>query len=94
MPKVKLGTRGEVRLPAEITRKLRLRKGANLEVVVSGDFVLLVPPGRIPKNQRYFYTEEWQAKEREADADIARGDVLGPFVDPDKAIRALRAATV
>ncbi len=89
---VTLGARGQVRLPAGVARKLKLRRGAKLEVVAMGDGVFLIPPGRIPKGQRYFYTEEWQAKEREADEAIRRGDVLGPFKDADEAIRALRTA--
>jgi antitoxin component of MazEF toxin-antitoxin module len=94
MPSVKLGGKREVRLPKETIRALRLRKGMKFDIRVAGDVVVLVPARRIPKDQRYFWTEEWQRKEREADEDIARGDVLGPFYDADEAIRALRAAEV
>ncbi|MEK6607458.1 MAG: AbrB/MazE/SpoVT family DNA-binding domain-containing protein [Myxococcota bacterium] len=91
---VTLGAKGQVRLPVEVAKKLKLRKGARLEVVATGGGVFLIPPGRIPKDQRYFYTPEWQSKEREADEAIERGEVIGPFVDPDQAIRALRTAKV
>jgi len=30
-------------------------------------------PRHIPADQRWFWTPEWQAKEREADADFAAG---------------------
>lgn len=94
MPTIKLGDRRELQLPAEVTKRLRLRKGANIDVLVSGDVVVLVPTARIPKDQRYFYTEEWQTKEREADEAIARGDVLGPFPTAAETIRALRTKEV
>jgi len=31
------------------------------------------PPKKIPKDQRWFWTPEWQAKEEEADKDLAAG---------------------
>jgi len=49
---------------------------------------------RSPKDQRYFYTREWQLKEREADEAIAQGDLIGPFDDATSAIRALRNSKV
>lgn len=33
----------------------------------------------ISKDQAWFWTEEWQAKEREADQDIRRGRVSKPY---------------
>ncbi len=39
----------------------------------------------------YFYTPEWQAREREADEAIARGDVIGPF-PTERAIAELHRA--
>ena len=89
---VRLGARRQVRLPEGLARQLRLRKGAKLDVLRLGDGVYIVPAGRVPKSQWYFYTEEWQRKEYEADEALARGDVLGPFHDAKEAIAALRSA--
>ena len=86
---VTLGAKGQVRLPADVAKKFKLRRGAKLEVVATGAGVFLIPPRRIPKAQRYFYTPEWQAKEREADADIKAGRVK-EFSDVDELIRDLR----
>jgi hypothetical protein len=61
-------------------------------VFISGDGIFLIPSKRIPKKQRYFYTEAWQAKEHEADESIARGEVTGPFSHAVAAIRGLRRA--
>ena len=94
MPAVKVGAHREVQLPDVVTKRLRIREGAKLEVLISGDGIFLIPSKRIPKEQRYFYTEEWQAKEREADESIARGEVTGPFSNAVTAIRALRTTKV
>lgn len=33
------------------------------------------PPKRIPRDQRWFWTEEWQQAEREVEEDIAAGRI-------------------
>lgn len=33
----------------------------------------------IPQDQMWFWTKEWQAKEREADKDIKMGRTSGPY---------------
>ena len=43
-----------------------------------------------PKDQRWFWTREWQKKEREADADIARGRVK-EFPSAEDLLEDLRA---
>ncbi len=58
VPSVKVGSRHEVRLPADAVRALRLRKGTQLEVRVTGGVVVLVPSARSPRGQRYFWTDE------------------------------------
>lgn len=87
---VKLGTHHELRLPERVARRLRLRKGTKLDVVVSGKVVVLVPVGRFPKDQRYFWTEDWQAGMREAEEDVAASRVHGPFATAAEATAALR----
>lgn len=51
----------------------------------------LVPPALIPNDQAWFWTERWQAMEREADEDIAAGRV-SPAMDVDEFIESLRSA--
>lgn len=48
-------------------------------------------PSVIPEDEVFFWTEEWQAGEREADADIAAGRVLR-FSSADDLIRDLYRA--
>ena len=37
----------------------------------------MVPVSLIPKDQLWYWTPEWHHMEREADEDIARGDIKG-----------------
>jgi antitoxin component of MazEF toxin-antitoxin module len=92
MQRVRVGAGRQVslRVPAKVARRFKLRKGTSLEVHVARDGLLLVPPGRIPKDQRYFWTPEWQAMEAEADADLAAGRVHGPYATAEEAIAKLR----
>ena len=47
-----------------------IQEGDYVEVIVVDDTVLLTPKQLVDKSQAYFWTEEWQAAEREADEDI------------------------
>lgn len=69
--------RGVISLPAEVRRRHHLDEpGAQVEVSEREDGVIeLRPQLPIPADQRWFWTEEWQRMEREADEDIAAGRV-------------------
>jgi len=68
-------SRGTVALPADLRRRLHLdRADSQIKLVEHEDGrVELVPVVAIPADQAWFWTERWQAMEREADADIAAG---------------------
>jgi len=42
------------------------------------------------KNQGWFWTEEWQEREQEADKAIANGELLGPFESIEELVHHLR----
>ncbi len=69
---VSVRKRGVITLPAELRRRLRLdEEAARLEIVERDDGVVeLRPSVVIPADQAWFWTERWQAMEREADDDI------------------------
>lgn len=60
-------------LPEEIRRAARLEEGDLLEAELTDDGILLRPQKVIDASQGWFWTSEWQAGEREADADLAAG---------------------
>lgn len=59
---------------AELFGKLRERAG--------------LPPKNVPEDQAWFWTDEWQAMEREADESMESGDYV-EFGNMDEAIKYL-----
>ncbi len=68
--------RGQVTLPKSILDRFNLDEGDTLELSVNenGDIVV-IPMVQVPASQRWFWTEEWQKGEREADENIRTGNV-------------------
>ncbi|MCI0529273.1 MAG: AbrB/MazE/SpoVT family DNA-binding domain-containing protein, partial [Nitrospira sp.] len=78
MATTKIGPKHQITIPKEVFERLHLEIGDYLEVQVRGNYIVMVPKKLISKDQVWFYTPEWQEKEREADEAIARGEVSGP----------------
>lgn len=70
-------SRGTVALPADLRRRLHLDgSDSQIKLIEHEDGrIELVPVVAVPADQAWFWTERWQAMEREADADIAAGRV-------------------
>jgi bifunctional DNA-binding transcriptional regulator/antitoxin component of YhaV-PrlF toxin-antitoxin module len=68
-------SRGTVALPVDLRRRLRLdQENAQVQLIEHDDGrVELVPVVAVPADQAWFWTERWQAMEREADADAGAG---------------------
>lgn len=69
--------RGVLALPADIRRRHDLdRPGAQVGIVERPDGVIeLHPSVPVPADQAWFWTQRWQAMEREVDAHVERGEV-------------------
>ena len=69
--------RGTIALPADVRRRLHLDEpGAQLELTEREDGVLELRPALpVPADQRWFWTERWQEREREVDQHVAAGQV-------------------
>ncbi len=67
--------RGTVALPADLRQRLHLDgPEAQIRLIDRGDgTVELVPVVAVPADQAWFWTDRWQAMEREADSDVAAG---------------------
>ena len=65
-------------LPAELRRRYHLDEpGAQLEVTERVDGVLEFRPTLpIPADQKWFWTQRWQQREREVDDHIAHGRIM------------------
>lgn len=68
-------SRGTVALPADLRRRLHLdQNDAQIKLIERDDGrIELLPVVAVLADQAWFWTDRWQAMEREADADIAAG---------------------
>jgi AbrB family looped-hinge helix DNA binding protein len=71
----KMTRNGQVTLPAAIRREANVEEGDILTVHLEADRIVLIPKKLIDKSQAYFWTEDWQEAEREAERDLAEGRV-------------------
>jgi AbrB family looped-hinge helix DNA binding protein len=65
----------QITLPKPIRDQLDLEEGDYVAAEVRGDEIVLRPKRLVDKSQAWFWSEEWQAAEREAEADLAAGRV-------------------
>src|ERR671931_1139153 len=75
MARTTLRAKGQLTLPEEIRAAARLEEGDLLDAEITEEGILLRPRKVIDATQAWFWTPEWQAKEREADEDAAAGRV-------------------
>lgn len=85
-----------------ITIPRRITRGRDLVILPREDYERLLglpkkrkatikPKEIIPEDQKWFWTKEWQKKEREADKDIKKGRVYGPFTNVKDLIKSLKS---
>ncbi|MDA8399327.1 MAG: AbrB/MazE/SpoVT family DNA-binding domain-containing protein [Actinomycetota bacterium] len=74
MTRAVVRSRGQITLPREIREVLRIEEGDDVAFVISDDTVTIRGLKSIPAEQAWFWTEEWQAGEREASDQLASGE--------------------
>lgn len=90
MAVTRIGPRHQITIPQEAFDGLGLKAGDFLEVDVRDGALYLVPQRLIPRDQAWFWTRDWHEREREADEEIARGELAGPFESAGTLLRHLR----
>ena len=85
-----ISARRRIAIPSRIAKALRLKKGDHMLMRMVGQRVEMIPASLIPKDQLWFWTPEWQKREREADEDIAQGRVK-EFASVDDLIKDLKS---
>ncbi|MFH1563769.1 MAG: AbrB/MazE/SpoVT family DNA-binding domain-containing protein [Nitrospirota bacterium] len=75
MPTTAIDTKRQITIPDDIFKELQIKTGDSFYVLVEDHSIRLIPQNFISNDQSWFWTPEWQAKEREADEAIARGEV-------------------
>lgn len=84
--------KGQLTLPQQIRRQLGLHEGDNLIVSVEDGRVVLPPATLIPRDQAWYWTEEWQAGEQEIERDRAAGKRGRVFTSDEEFLDALERA--
>ena len=82
-PSSVLRDKGVVTIPLAIREQLDLATGDELLISVEDGRIVLEPATLIPRDQAWFWTQEWQAMETEAEADKAAGRVERFNTDED-----------
>src|ERR1700691_5305950 len=91
MSRTTLRAKGQLTLPEEIRAAARLEEGDLLDAEITSEGILLRPQKVIDATQAWFWTTEWQAGEREADADLAAGRIE-TFDSGEAFVTALRSS--
>ncbi|WDL99816.1 AbrB/MazE/SpoVT family DNA-binding domain-containing protein (plasmid) [Alicyclobacillus sp. ALC3] len=73
MIKAKLGKRSQLVLPKAIVDAMKLEEGTEFEVQIVDGRIVMEPMLSIPRSQAWFWSDEWQKREREADEDARAG---------------------
>jgi AbrB family looped-hinge helix DNA binding protein len=74
---MKISTKRQISIPKNIMVALELQPGDEVEFEMKGKKAVLVPIKtiKVSRDQAWFWTPEWKAKEKEADQDLASGRV-------------------
>jgi AbrB family looped-hinge helix DNA binding protein len=90
MQLTRISPKHQITIPKDAFEKFHLEVGDFLEVEATEEGLLLIPKKLISKDQAWFWSREWQEKEKEADEAIAKGELSKPFKKPDELVRHLR----
>lgn len=94
MELVRIKRHYQITLPAGLRKKFNIDIGDYVEVENKNGDIVMRPVKVVHPDQEYFYTREWQEGEAQADKDIAKGDVVGPFDNIKDGLKALRKAKI
>ncbi len=94
MTLVKVKRHHQITIPSDLRKKLKIDVGDYVEVETHEGEIIMRPVKMVHPDQEYFYTKEWQEGEAQADKDIAKGDVVGPFNNIKDSLHGLKKAKI
>ena len=89
MSRTTVRAKGQITLPEDVRRAAHLEEGDLLDAEITPEGILLRPQKLIDATQAWFWTTDWQAGERDADADRAASRV-NTFASGEELLGALR----
>lgn len=66
--RVRVGGKRQITLPRDAATRFRLDVGDELEARILPDRIELIPLVTVPRDQAWFWSPEWQSKEKQAEA--------------------------
>lgn len=75
---VRFKRKSQVTVPHEIVEALDLHEGDDLQVRLENGKIVLVPTVSVPKDQAWFWSEQWQKEEQEVEGHIQAGRLTEP----------------
>jgi antitoxin MazE len=90
MSLVKVKSKYQIVIPEDVRKKLKVEIGDTLEIEEKNGVLVIRPVMVIDKSQAYFWTDEWQKGEKEAEA-VKKKRRFRDFKKADKAIKWLRS---
>lgn len=67
--------RSQITIPKSIIETLGLKEGDNLNIEIENGKIIVKPVVMVPKEQAWFWTDEWQQAEKETDEDVKAGRI-------------------
>jgi len=73
---MRISSKRQIAIPKHVMTALNLNPGDELDIRIEDETARLLPIRtiKVPRDQAWFWTKEWQEKERQADEDIAAGN--------------------
>ena len=72
---MKISSKRQISIPKNVMEALELQPGDEVEFEIEENTARLIPIKtiKVPREEAWFWTPEWQAKEKEADKDLSTG---------------------
>ncbi|NJD02345.1 MAG: AbrB/MazE/SpoVT family DNA-binding domain-containing protein [Ruminiclostridium sp.] len=72
---VELRQKSQVTIPTEVLKALNLKTGDKLEFTIIEGKIVIQPVITVPKDQAWFWTENWQKEEKRVDEQVKNGQI-------------------
>lgn len=74
---MRISSKRQIAIPKQVLAALNLKPGDEIDIRVENGTAYMVPVAtiKVPRDQAWFWTKEWQEKEREADNEITQGEI-------------------
>lgn len=67
--------KSQVTIPSKLVKKLKLKPGDKLEIYEKNGRLIIEPVSVIPREQAWFYSEQWQQEEQTVEEEIRSGNL-------------------